>query len=287
MKIAGLPANRVDLNSQNHYPIKVLHFPTWDYTNQSQRMDVLREIAMVGGRNPKLATFAVGIIKRANVKPRDYKGQAAALLKWVQKNIYYVNEPAERLQDPIYTLRVGYGDCDDMIILLMALLESINLKWRFVLVAKKPNGKYVRWVEGNPLPRDSSLKWAHIYGMVGDNPYSPKKWFFIEPTLSVPLGWDIVQAQGQRNLLPELGGVPEYAESGIVKLDEDGNIPVPPEPSIWDDVKDILHPKNLIPSVIAGAVSGVFIALLSEKFVAPALGIRYNPKKYRKRKKRK
>ena len=288
MYIAGLPARRVNLEGKSHYDnLKVLHFPTWDYTNQAQRMNVLRHIASTAGRNPKLATVVVGILKKAKVKPRDYKGQATALLKWVQKNIYYVNEPAERLQDPLYTLKVGYGDCDDMIMLLMAMLESINLKWKFVLVAKQKNGKYTRWIEGTPLPTDRELKWAHIYGMVGDNPYTPKKWFFIEPTLKVPFGWDVVHAQGS-GLLPELGNLPDYASSSIVQTSlppkktsmysqrylEDSKDDDISETTIIGELKKLLHPKKLIPAVVAGAVSGIMIALLSNRVLRPVLGIK-------------
>jgi hypothetical protein len=65
------------------------------------------------GRDPRIAKLALKVIRQSGAKPREYEKQAAALLKWVQdpKNCYYINEPGERLQDPIYTIKVKHGDC--------------------------------------------------------------------------------------------------------------------------------------------------------------------------------
>ena len=141
------------------------------------------------------------IIKKAHVKPRDFKGQAAALLRWVQdpKNVYYVNEPSERLQDPIFTIKQGWGDCDDQVLLLCALFESIRLPWRLV-IAGKCKGKKVRFIEGGRYPLGCT--WFHIYCMVGTPAFVPKKWYFCETTIDkVPLGWDILS--GDKGYLPE------------------------------------------------------------------------------------
>ena len=76
--------------------------------NQQERMNFLRSVSLHSGQDPRIATLAVNIFKSQKIKPRNYKAQANALFSWVKKNIYYVNEPNERLQDPIYTLQVGY-----------------------------------------------------------------------------------------------------------------------------------------------------------------------------------
>jgi hypothetical protein len=101
---------------------KVFDLPSFDHYQDPKKMDVISKIAENAGRDPRMATVAVGILREAGVKPRDYKGQAAALLKWVQdpKNCFYVNEPDERLQDPFYTLKVKYGDCFPATTLLLA-----------------------------------------------------------------------------------------------------------------------------------------------------------------------
>lgn len=184
---------------------KVYHLPNWDRMSHPERLTVIRQITEMRGRDPRIAKLAVNIIRRARVQPRDYKGQAAAILKWVQdpKNCYYVNEPGERLQDPIYTLQVGHADCDDMVALLCSLFESVRLPWRLVLSGKDSSGTKIRHIEGQRVP--SGVDWVHIYCMVGAPPYRPNVWWFCEPTVvGVPLGWDVID--GDAEFLPEMKG---------------------------------------------------------------------------------
>lgn len=185
---------------------KVHHLPTWGGLGDAQRLRVIRSIAMQRGRDPRIATLALSIIRDAYVQPRDYKGQAAALLKWVQdpKNVYYINEPGERLQDPLYTLKVKYGDCDDLALLLCALFESVKLEWKLVLSGRqRQTGQKKRHIEGHPVALN--VNWTHIYCMVGTPPFQPTVWYFCEPTVqNVPLGWDVID--GDHSLLPEMGG---------------------------------------------------------------------------------
>lgn len=193
--------NRVPLDAP-----KVHHIPSWGALTDPQRLHVIRTIAMQRGRDPRITSLVLSIIKAAGVQPRDYKGQAAALLKWVQNpnNVYYINEPGERLQDPLYTLKVKYADCDDMAILLCTFFEAIKLEWKLVLsgVQRVTKAKK-RYIEGTPVP--ANVEWSHIYCMVGTPPFKPTKWYFCEPTVqNVPLGWDVID--GDHSLLPEMGG---------------------------------------------------------------------------------
>lgn len=186
---------------------QVYHLPSWNNISDPKRLKLLRQIIEQYGRDPRVADQAVAICRQAGVEPRDYKGQAACLLKWVQHQIYYVNEPGERLQSPLYTLKVGYGDCDDMMILLCSFFECIKLPWKIVISGKKGND-YVRYHEGDRhYPR---AVYTHVYCMVGNKPFTPTEWYYCEPTLKAPFGWDVVQsAEGKgeplHQLLPELG----------------------------------------------------------------------------------
>lgn len=182
---------------------KVHHLMGWQSYGDPKRLEVIRQVALYRGRDPRIATLAVNIFRKAGVKPRDYKGQAAALLAWIQdpKNVYYVNEPGERLQDPLYTLKVKYGDCDDLAILLCSLFESCRLSWKLVISGRdRATGKKTRHIEGEYLPR--GCDWSHIYCMVGTPVFKPAQWYFCEPTLKVPLGWDVVS--GDASALPEM-----------------------------------------------------------------------------------
>lgn len=203
----GTQANPISLGDAKPY-----HLPDWHSLSHPQRLTVLRNIATGRGRDPRMATLAVQIVRKSGAKPRQYKDQAAAILKWVQDNVYYVNEPGERLQDPLYTLKAGYGDCDDLSLLLCSLYESLNLPWKFVLSGRSKDGQKLRYIEGNPVP--DGVTWVHVYAMVGTPPFTPTIWYFCEPTVrGVPLGWDVIS--GDRSYLPEMDkpykGPPKFA----------------------------------------------------------------------------
>lgn len=194
-------ANRISLDGP-----KVHHIPSWGSLGDGQRLNVIRQIAMQRARDPRITTLAINIIKASGAQPREYDKQAAALLKWVQnpKNVYYINEPGERLQDPLYTIKVKYGDCDDMALLLCCFFEAVKLEWKLVLSGRqRGTGAKKRYIEGGVM--SPAVNWSHIYCMVGTPPFKPTKWYFCEPTVpNVPLGWDVID--GDHSLLPEMGG---------------------------------------------------------------------------------
>lgn len=259
-KVGEFAANPVNLDET----AKTFHLPDWKAKDDKTRIDALRQVAMKAGRDPRIATLAVGVIREAGAQPRDYKGQATALLSWVQSQIYYINEPGERLQDPLYTLRVRYGDCDDMAMLLAAMYEACRLPWRFVLSGRDRKGKLLRWVEGTPKKR---AVWSHIYVIVGWPPYTPKKWLYAEPTLKgVPLGWDVVGAgKGGRAALPELAGAetdrtPTDDRAPLaVRMKRQEKAEVPFTEHVKAQVKERLRPRNLIPVLVVGFVSAVVL----------------------------
>lgn len=112
--MSRLPVHRIGTSAQelDLGNAKVYHLPNWHSLSHPQRLGVMRQIATMRGRDPRLAKLAVSICRKS-ARPRQFDKQAAALLKWVQnpKNVYYMNEPGERLQDPIYTIKVKHGDC--------------------------------------------------------------------------------------------------------------------------------------------------------------------------------
>lgn len=194
---------------------KVMDLPYFDGYRDPKKLDVISKIAENASRDPQLATVAVNIIRQAGVAPRDYVGQLRALLRWVQnpKNVYYINEIDERLQDPFYTLKVGYGDCDDLAILLYSLARSARFPVRLVISGLTRGGRKVRHHQGERR-FDPTVEWNHIYLQIGDRPYGEPVWYYAEPTLSVPLGWDVVAHSG--DVLPEMSSsygasMPNYA----------------------------------------------------------------------------
>lgn len=199
-----LPVHKLKTNTKELTlgSAKAYHLPDWHNLSHPQRLAVIRQIAMMRGRDARIARLVVKILRDDGARPRQYARQAAAILRWVQDpdNIYYVNEPGERLQDPIYTLKAGHADCDDQVLLLCSMFESVGLPWKLVLSGRGSQGK-TRYIEGQQVP--PGVKWTHIYCMVGTPPFRPNQWYFCEPTVEgVPLGWDVVS--GDHRYLPEM-----------------------------------------------------------------------------------
>jgi hypothetical protein len=200
----GLGAQEITMDQP-----KAFNLRGWRSASDVQRLAFLRDVAERAGRDPRLRSVAARILRDAGVDQRRYREQAAALLKWVQENIQYLNEPDEIIQDPLLTLRYGYGDCDDMAALLGSLYEAIRLDWRFVLAGTDAAGNRARWTEGTPYVR---AKYAHIYVAVGWPPFKPmakQTWAYAEPTVkSAPLGWDVHShaARTGGGPLPEVDG---------------------------------------------------------------------------------
>lgn len=235
----------------------------WGQMTDVQRLAFIRQIILRRGRDPRIAKLCVDIFRKANVKPRDYKGQATALLAWIQnpKNFYYVNEPAERLQDPIYSIRTKHGDCDDAAILLCTLFEGVRLPWKLVLSGRhRYTGQKIRYVEGQP--RNPNGAWTHIYCAVGTPPFAPKKWYFCEPTVNgVPLGWDVID--GDHSVLPEMAGIPEEVRELA------GTRPMGSSSAVSSAISGAVaaetdNPKSRLRNMAFGIIAGALTAIVSQ-----------------------
>jgi hypothetical protein len=189
---------------------KVIPVRGWVRRSDRAKVRALRELALRYGGDPHLRGFVVNNVLRGSAEQRDYPKQAAAMLAWVQNNIYYTNEPDEQVQSPWRTIKVRTGDCDDSALSRASMAQSIRLPWKFVLAGKGRNGKLVRWVEGERPPW--GVQFAHIYVQLGWPPFAPKQWASAEQTVrGAPLGYDVVSDGVRRwgeaagSGLPELG----------------------------------------------------------------------------------
>ena len=72
----GAKVNPVDLPRPKTYVIE-----GWGSMGDAKRLKVIREVALRRGRDPRIATLVIQIIREAGCKPREYEKQAAALLK--------------------------------------------------------------------------------------------------------------------------------------------------------------------------------------------------------------
>lgn len=97
------------------------------------------------------------------LRSKDYRGEACAALAYVKSTVRYVRDirSAEVLHDPLTLMgfpghlagdfrpcpEARAGDCDDMAILLSALLESIGHQTRFRAVAYQREQFAHVWVQ--------------------------------------------------------------------------------------------------------------------------------------------
>lgn len=85
---------------------------------------------------------------------------AKAVYYFVRDRIEYVNDPgSEFVKEPLYTLEVGAGDCDDHAVLLASLLRSIGFETRFVFIT---NHVYIQALIPEALKRYQSSGWVNL-----------------------------------------------------------------------------------------------------------------------------
>ena len=83
---------------------------------------------------------AIDILMERSVPAKDYLGEIDALFRWVQRHVRYTKDPfrIEVLHSARRMLELKAGDCDDMTILLGALIKSVGHPVRIVLTGPDP-----------------------------------------------------------------------------------------------------------------------------------------------------
>ena len=91
------------------------------------------------GKKDQTVNRAVAAIVR-HVPQHNRLAEAAAVFNWARRNIRFTSDTkgVETLRSPDETLRVGIGDCDDFVILICSLLESVGHTMRIITVASDP-----------------------------------------------------------------------------------------------------------------------------------------------------
>ena len=132
----------------------------------------IRSLILEGAKDFAVRQKAIDILMARAVRPKDYLGEIKALFEWVQRNIRYTRDPfrVELLHSPMRMLELRAGDCDDMTILLGAMLQSIGHPVRIVVVG--------------PDPLRPGL-FTHVYAEVSYRGH----WIPLDPTMPHPMGW--------------------------------------------------------------------------------------------------
>ena len=125
-----------------------------------------------GAKDFMVRQCAIEIFRRAGIRPKDKMGEVQALFDWVRRNVRYTRDilRVETLHTARRMLELKAGDCDDMTILLGAMLVSTGHPVRLALVGFNPKRPHV---------------YTHIYPEV----LVKDRWIAIDATVDRPIGW--------------------------------------------------------------------------------------------------
>ncbi|MGH8489132.1 MAG: transglutaminase-like domain-containing protein [Gammaproteobacteria bacterium] len=125
-----------------------------------------------GAKDFHVRQSAIDILLQRAVRPKDYLGEIKSLFEWVQQHVRYTKDTfrVEVLHSAKRMLQLRAGDCDDMAILLGAMLESV--------------GHPVRLALSGPDPLRQDL-FSHIYLEV----FHKGRWIPLDATMPYPMGW--------------------------------------------------------------------------------------------------
>jgi transglutaminase-like putative cysteine protease len=125
-----------------------------------------------GARDFYVRQKAIEIFRKAGARPKDRFGEVLSLFHWVRNNIRYTRDifRVELLHTARRMLELQAGDCDDMTILLGAMLLATGHPVRIALTGFRPEKPHV---------------YSHIYLEVNVN----GKWIALDPTMDRPIGW--------------------------------------------------------------------------------------------------
>jgi transglutaminase-like putative cysteine protease len=133
-----------------------------------QTVGIIQSLVSDALSRSQIRLFTISILDRANYPGHDVRAAAEIIYNWVSQNIKFVDDPIdlETVQSPEVTVRLKAGDCDDHVALLSAMLQSIGIPVRYVVIGSD---------------RES---FSHIYieALISG------KWTSIDSTIPPPMG---------------------------------------------------------------------------------------------------
>ncbi len=133
---------------------------------------LIGRLILEGARDFYVRQKAIEIFRRHRVPAKDRVGEVWALFEWVKRNIRYTRDifRTELLHTARRMLELRAGDCDDMTILLGALLMSTGHPVRIALTGFRP---------------DRPHAYSHVYPEV----FVGGRWIALDATMPRPMGW--------------------------------------------------------------------------------------------------
>lgn len=107
-----------------------------DADKKRETLKLMRDLTRSGKRDPAVHDFACSLIQ--GCPPKNWRCEIECLWRWVLDNIRYTNDitDVETISDAQGVLDRGWGDCDDVSLLLATMLETTGHRTRFVALGK-------------------------------------------------------------------------------------------------------------------------------------------------------
>ena len=133
---------------------------------------LIARLIRAGAKDFYVRQRAIQIFREAGVAAKDRWGEVRALFDWVRGNIRYTRDifRVELLHSARRMLELRAGDCDDMTILLGAMLMSTGYPVRIVLAGFRP---------------DRPKSYSHVYLEVNVR----GRWVAADATTNHRIGW--------------------------------------------------------------------------------------------------
>lgn len=217
------------------------HIPSgWRGTQKT--VEHVQALIRAGAKDFYVRQKAIDILLEKQVKPKDYLAEIKALFEWVQQHIRYTKDTVqvEVLHSAKRMLELRAGDCDDMAILLGAMLEAIGHPVRLALSGP------------NPLRQDL---FTHIYLEV----FHKGHWIPLDATMHYPMGWapktlvkKIIAIERRSNMMAEdlelqgigaVGPVPDWLRGLIRSVRSEA---IQPKDTRVKSLWDLLRQRQLL-----------------------------------------
>jgi Transglutaminase-like superfamily len=100
-----------------------------------QTIAVMRKLVDQAVGDQSFVRFAKDVVR--GVLPYNDIGEASAVYEWVKQNIRYTKDPVtkETLYPPSELLKIRAGDCDDIVMLMGAMMIALGYPARLVTIA--------------------------------------------------------------------------------------------------------------------------------------------------------
>ncbi len=133
---------------------------------------IIARLIRDGAKDFYVRQKTIQIFRSYGVRPKDRVGEVSALFDWVRRNIRYTRDifRTELLHSARRMLELEAGDCDDMTILLGAMLLSTGHPVRLILAGFRPHKAH---------------SYNHIYLEVNLRGC----WVALDATMPFPMGW--------------------------------------------------------------------------------------------------